>query len=70
MKVVASDQKKVEEVKYPKLKIHDSGMIVLFTAWQVGTVLVEGEYPLGSHCSTWSEDQFKNYTGEIKLSNN
>ena len=71
MKVVVSKQKEVEKLEYPKLKIYKSGLIILFYDSKKGTVVAGDQtYEIGEYSRTWNSIEFKDYTGEVKLSNN
>jgi hypothetical protein len=54
---------------YPRLKISDSGQIVLFTDECVGTLLVPGKTSLdrGHYSSMWAEHRFVNFYGSVTL---
>lgn len=60
---------------YPKLMIDERDgvetLIILFTKSGEGTVVYsENEnYPIGYYSKTWSNPYFRDFTGEIKLSN-
>ena len=60
---------------YPKLMIEDregiEALIILFTKSGEGTVVYSEneDYPVGKHSDTWTNPYFRDFTGEITLSN-
>tara|TARA_R110000796_G_scaffold62503_1_gene144200 strand:+ start:27 stop:242 length:216 start_codon:yes stop_codon:yes gene_type:complete len=70
MKVVVSKQKEVEELEYPRLRIYKSGLIVLFSNSTTGMVVSEDRtYEVGEFSDNWDSLIFKDYNGNITLSN-
>ena len=59
--------------EYPRLMIgRESGTVVLFTDYQVGVVVHEGEAgvdPVGYSCASWAMSSFAQFDGTITLRN-
>jgi hypothetical protein len=71
MKVEINENKLQGEVKYPCLmKGEQSGVIVLFSSLNEGTVLnLTEDYELGHHSENWMMDNFAPFSSSITLSN-
>jgi len=68
-----SDKCCKKEVKpFPKLMMaNDTGVLVLFTDAITGTAVnnVGGMYKIGYHSSCWHSSSFKDYEGDVCLTN-
>lgn len=70
-------EKNTETPRFPKLMISNTGDVVLFSEEGAGMVVYgpigydedEDRYNEGYYCETWLMDRFKDFNGEIKLSN-
>ena len=61
------NRKPAKNFTYPKLMIHEcSGMIVLFTSHQTGTVM---NSRIGEYREDWIVENFYDYNDNITLSN-
>ena len=68
MKSIARETDKNE---YPKLMTANQGVVVLFTSESIGTVVHPGELDyLGDYSDVWDMSVFKEFKGEVVLSNN
>jgi len=69
MKAVINE--KETPVKYPMLKISDSGSIVFFTKASCGVLFKKGDTTTQefSYSEEWIESKFTPFTGSITLSN-
>tara|TARA_R110000822_G_scaffold219293_1_gene353492 strand:+ start:51 stop:266 length:216 start_codon:yes stop_codon:yes gene_type:complete len=70
MSIKVSLSKKIENVKcFPKLMISNN-FIVLFTELRNGTVVNDTDFIGVGYCSkSWNMSDFKDYDGEVILSN-
>ena len=68
MKVVAKELPG-QTKSYPKLMVSDQGTIILFSACGVGTILASKSHGVGHHATSWSMECFKDFNGEVILSN-
>jgi hypothetical protein len=71
MITVEIKESKVVGTEFPKLmKGIITGMVVLFTAPEVGTIVVEGgSYKVGEHEDAFFMSKFEDFTGELILKN-
>lgn len=75
MKSILTDSENKKPTKYPYLGIYEDGSgavtIVFFKSRDTGICVHRGAgyNNLGDFCSSWSEDEFKFYEGEVRLSN-
>ena len=69
MKSVKTD--KADDVTYPCLMVGELGGVVLFTSFEVGTLITKssGTDVLGEHSEDWNMANFTHYTGTVTLSN-
>lgn len=68
VKLTKAARKKAE---YPKLRVGQSGIVVLFVDKTTGTVVRETmEYTLGTYLTDWAENHFTDFNGSVELSNN
>jgi hypothetical protein len=67
-KVLNGESKKKD---FPKLMISESGNIILFKKWGVGTIIVsESNENIGNHYTDFAMELFSDFDGEILLRNN
>ena len=60
--------KELFEHEYPCLKIASSGLVVLFTEYGHGTVIVENIYhSIGTYSPIWKMEDFKPFKGTVEL---
>ena len=69
MKVEVEEISKKAGRPFPKLMISQRGTLVLFTSSEVGTLLKGADHPIGYHASDFDSECFKDFEGEITLSN-
>lgn len=57
--------------KYPCLKISRTGCVVLFQRAKTGSVIHENDdyYGIGQHSSSWAEQDFEPFNGQVILEN-
>ena len=59
-----------DELDYPKLMSTTAGLVILFTASEMGTVLVpKGNHPMGHRSLHWYMGDFTDFKGTITLQN-
>ena len=65
-------ESKVVGTEFPKLMKGDvTGIVVLFTAPEVGTIVVKGgSYRIGQHEDAFNMSKFEDFTDELILKNN
>lgn len=62
--------KDIPSKPFPKLMISDKGTLVLFVSTEVGTVIKsDSNYKTGEHLDDWVMSLFKDFDGEVTLSN-
>ena len=67
-KVINGENKKKD---FPKLMISESGNIVFFKKWKVGTIIVsENNENIGNYYTDFDMELFSDFDGEILLRNN
>jgi len=70
MKVKVTTTKR-KALPYPKLMTDGEGLIVLMYCDGIGTVVTGSlAYTTGFHYSLWRMEAFKDFEGEVLLSNN
>ena len=71
MKSVASDKCCKKEIPFPKLMVSDMGAVVLFNCSRIGVCVHKGNgyTEVGGYSSTWNNLVFKDYHGDVCLTN-
>jgi hypothetical protein len=69
--VTIGESKTQESKPFPKLMQADNGLIVLFTAKDVGTVIFEGNstHKCGYVSHNWFDPDFRDFKGAITIQN-
>ena len=62
------NERVIAKEEYPCLKTDGDGLVVLFTAPRIGTI-VSGWGDLGEFYESWDSDGFTTYHGTITLEN-
>ena len=64
--------KDIPSKPFPKLMISEHGTLVLFESDEVGTIIYPGinnTYKIGDYIDDWVMSLFKDFDGEVTLSN-
>lgn len=72
MKVTVKQVGKEVKRNYPYIGEHSTGLIVLFSNPNAGTVLrdsIANKHPVGTFREIWTEEDYDLFEGEVILSN-